>query len=99
MLTANLLSLTKMHKNTRRLLHPSAGILASKKWEWAVLITAKNAKKSRRTIESLGGDHRKSHIGRAASDPAVLLVSGGFAWQSFFEAGAVLSGGQNWELR
>jgi hypothetical protein len=37
----NLLSLLKMHKNTRRLLHPSEDILASRKSERLVLVTTK----------------------------------------------------------
>jgi hypothetical protein len=48
-----------MHKNTRLFLHPSEGILASRKWECAVLITTKNAKK----VENLSGPPHSRHSG------------------------------------
>jgi hypothetical protein len=52
-----------MHKNTQGFLHPSEGILASRKWECAVLITTKNAKK----VENLSGER---HAATQAARPA-----------------------------
>jgi hypothetical protein len=70
-----------MHKNTQGFLHPSEGILASRKWECAVLITTKNAKK----VENLSGAPR-SHAGGQTCDgapvPAAFLNAGGMIWQS-----------------
>jgi hypothetical protein len=71
-----LLSLLKMHKNTPPLLHPSEGILASRKWECAVLITTKNDKK----VENLSAAPRRRHAGGrpldGAPDPAAFLNRG-----------------------
>jgi len=65
-----------MHKNTPLLLHPSEGILASRKWECAVLITTKNDKK----VENLSAAPRRRHAGGrpldGAPDPAAFLKRG-----------------------
>jgi hypothetical protein len=72
----NLLSLLKMHKNTRLFLHPPEDILASRKWECAVLITTKNAKK----VENLSAAPRSCHSGGqtrdSAPNPAAFLKRG-----------------------
>jgi hypothetical protein len=77
----------KTHKNTPRFLHPSAGILASRKWECAVLITTKKVKK----VENLSRPPRRRHAAGetrlGAPDPAAFLNARGILWQSIRASG------------
>jgi hypothetical protein len=83
-----------MHKNTRPLLNPAADILASKKWERAVLITTKKPEKAKNlsstAIRAVG-----IHACGNATAPADLLSSGGFHWQSSWYPLGNLPSGQS----